>query len=414
MLNKSYPGGKILSTILFAFLAANCGPYSSYPTSFADATLLSRHGTRMTYSNHESSSNSTQPSSNSLHSTNETDFGPHEPIPPSANVTDTETNITDTNTTETNQTEIFLANDEFTNTTDLKNSTDFNLDSNSTDVDLSNYTIIDLSNDTNIDFGDFILPGTDNSTDTYVGNSTDKYLGNSTDTYLGNSTGTYLGNSTDSTTVTNATETNNTSTHHHHHHHSDEPKHDNEGQKSTNTTDSDLGNSTNTDLGNSTDTGLVNSTGTDLDQSTYLPSTSPSMIPTYFTPSPTHFRPKEPKLPTYEPPTYTSSTETSLFGDTNSQGTVAKEGMERILAAVLTVAFLLMVLTAQQMKDNPHGLCAAFCNVTIMTLTVLLKIICLPCKFLCQGRRHGAQEVSTNRMLYEDRTFHNDLSLELT
>ena len=46
-------------------------------------------------------------------------------------------------------------------------------------------------------------------------------------------------------------------------------------------------------------------------------------------------------------------------------------------------------------------------------VSLIFKLICLPCRIMC-NKRHGMEEVATNRDIYTNQAFHNDLSLELT
>ncbi|KAL7480208.1 hypothetical protein ACHAW6_011042 [Cyclotella cf. meneghiniana] len=56
----------------------------------------------------------------------------------------------------------------------------------------------------------------------------------------------------------------------------------------------------------------------------------------------------------------------------------------RIVAGVLTVVFVgLWLITAQQTMENPDGLCASVCRLTLKFLSCLGRILFLPCRYLC-------------------------------
>ena len=84
------------------------------------------------------------------------------------------------------------------------------------------------------------------------------------------------------------------------------------------------------------------------------------------------------------------------------------------LALVMMVfAFFGMIVTAWQVMENPDGLCASCCRLSVRMSGCLLKALCLPCNVFC-GKYAGYQGTDpTNRAKFltpEDYT--NDLTLQ--
>lgn len=93
---------------------------------------------------------------------------------------------------------------------------------------------------------------------------------------------------------------------------------------------------------------------------------------------------------------------------------LTKDNLKAAFGVLVSFFVILMIFTAKQMKDNPHGICAGICNISILLATILIKMICLPCRFMMNRHYQGREEVAVNRMIYSDRNMHNDLRLELT
>lgn len=69
-----------------------------------------------------------------------------------------------------------------------------------------------------------------------------------------------------------------------------------------------------------------------------------------------------------------------------------------------------MVFTAYQIIENPDGLCASLCRLSIKFSSFLLKIVCLPCR-LCCGKYSGySTSDPKNRTLFVEE-YTNDLEL---
>lgn len=116
------------------------------------------------------------------------------------------------------------------------------------------------------------------------------------------------------------------------------------------------------------------------------------------------------------PSNHMSETSGANTASSNLDGKVEiDEGaMKKAFGVLFGGVILLMIFTAYQMKENPHGLCAGICNLSMMVVTLVFKVVCLPCRFVCNRNYHGHEEIAVNRMIYSDQALHNDLTLELT
>lgn len=140
-----------------------------------------------------------------------------------------------------------------------------------------------------------------------------------------------------------------------------------------------------------------------------IPSAAPSMsLPLTVSPSGKRKHGKVPKLgqddELLNKPTLGAATNTE-----ENQITMNKSNFERGIFFVVISVFLLMVWTAQQVKDNPQGVYTACCNVSIAMVTLFIKVICIPCRMLLGGNRRGREIV-----VQDPSMFQNDLALELT
>ena len=69
-----------------------------------------------------------------------------------------------------------------------------------------------------------------------------------------------------------------------------------------------------------------------------------------------------------------------------------------------------MVFTAQQLIENPDGLCGSLCRLSIKFSAFMLKLVCLPCR-LCCGKYNGySTSDPKNRTLFVEE-YTNDLEL---
>lgn len=89
-----------------------------------------------------------------------------------------------------------------------------------------------------------------------------------------------------------------------------------------------------------------------------------------------------------------SSTPTSLASSISSiessfaQVDPAKQ--MKILFSILSIFFIMMmIVTAHQMSDNPDGLCASFCRLSIAVVACVLRSVMIPCRLTCCPGRGG-------------------------
>ena len=54
-----------------------------------------------------------------------------------------------------------------------------------------------------------------------------------------------------------------------------------------------------------------------------------------------------------------------------------------------------MIFTAYQLDTNPDGICASFCRLMVSLSSCLLKVLCLPCRFICGCPSGGDDRVSS-------------------
>ena len=147
------------------------------------------------------------------------------------------------------------------------------------------------------------------------------------------------------------------------------------------------------------------------------------------TPSPTVSPTKEQKtqsptqapLPTESPTRYptrnpTTQPTTEAFADKVKDQEekikrLANDKTAEIMGALIAFFGVIgMIFTAWQLFENPDGLCASCCRLSIKGSSFLLKIICLPCK-LCCGRYAGyTSSDPKNRTLFVEE-YTNDLEL---
>eukprot|EP01082_Thalassiosira_pseudonana_P014127 g12039.t1 g12039 contig6:1095057-1096237(+) len=82
----------------------------------------------------------------------------------------------------------------------------------------------------------------------------------------------------------------------------------------------------------------------------------------------------------------------------------------QVVAGSLTAVFILLwLLTAHQTMENPDGICAGFCRLILKLITCIVRVLCLPCRFLCCK---GSDQTRSRRTHAPMRApFPNDLEL---
>jgi hypothetical protein len=53
------------------------------------------------------------------------------------------------------------------------------------------------------------------------------------------------------------------------------------------------------------------------------------------------------------------------------------------LSTVAGIGFLLIIITAHQMMENPDGCCATICRITVACSCALFRLVCFPCRMVC-------------------------------
>eukprot|EP00569_Conticribra_weissflogii_P004113 CAMPEP_0171328842 /NCGR_PEP_ID=MMETSP0878-20121228/878_1 /TAXON_ID=67004 /ORGANISM="Thalassiosira weissflogii, Strain CCMP1336" /LENGTH=447 /DNA_ID=CAMNT_0011828723 /DNA_START=13 /DNA_END=1356 /DNA_ORIENTATION=+ len=75
--------------------------------------------------------------------------------------------------------------------------------------------------------------------------------------------------------------------------------------------------------------------------------------------------------------------------DTYMEGVESPEAMEKdknvqVVAGVLVAVFVVLwLVTAHQVMENPDGLCAGFCRLILKLICCIIRVLCLPCRYLC-------------------------------
>jgi hypothetical protein len=147
--------------------------------------------------------------------------------------------------------------------------------------------------------------------------------------------------------------------------------------------------------------------------STAVPTPVPTPAPVR-TPEPT---PGVTKSPTQNPTkTPTMQPTSEAFGDKVKEEEekikqLANDKTAEVMAGFIAVFGIVgMILTAWQLFENPDGLCASCCRLSVKASKFLVKICCLPCK-LCCGRYSGyTSSDPKNRTLFVEE-YTNDLEL---
>lgn len=123
------------------------------------------------------------------------------------------------------------------------------------------------------------------------------------------------------------------------------------------------------------------------------------------TASPTHFY-FSPPTPTDNNEHITSPTTTNTQRTPETIQEMKQDRNVRLLALFIALTgFAGMLFTAQQIAQNPDGIYAAICRLTLRCVICLFRIICLPCRFICQPQR--------THMSIDDSRLHDDFSNDL-
>ena len=100
--------------------------------------------------------------------------------------------------------------------------------------------------------------------------------------------------------------------------------------------------------------------------------------PTYYTPRPNYFRPTTPSVPDG----YISESESDSY-------------VAHAIGWMALFAVVGMIFTAYQLDTNPDGICASFCRLMVSLSACLLKVLCLPCRFICGCPSGGDDRISS-------------------
>jgi hypothetical protein len=128
-----------------------------------------------------------------------------------------------------------------------------------------------------------------------------------------------------------------------------------------------------------------------------------------------------PKLPTAYP-TKNPTRMPSPMPTTEAWGDKVKDETERIkvlasdrtaesfAVAITFLGIIGMLVTAHNLFENPDGLCANFCRLSLKIASLILKLVCFPCR-LCCGKYSGySTSDPKNRTLFVEE-YTNDLEL---
>ena len=79
-----------------------------------------------------------------------------------------------------------------------------------------------------------------------------------------------------------------------------------------------------------------------------------------------------------------------------------------------------MLFTAQQLLENPDGLCTSFCRLSLTVASLLMRLCCVPCSLICGYKYKGYTGTDQNNkaVFLQAEEYTNDLDdtneLELT
>uniref|UniRef100_A0A7S3QBI5 Uncharacterized protein n=1 Tax=Chaetoceros debilis TaxID=122233 RepID=A0A7S3QBI5_9STRA len=122
------------------------------------------------------------------------------------------------------------------------------------------------------------------------------------------------------------------------------------------------------------------------------------------------------KSPTPQPTTSptTMSWGEKIVAEEQEIKDIATNNTADVMAGVIAFFGIVgMLLTAWQLFENPDGLCASCCRLSLKISAFLLKIMCVPCK-LCFGRYSGyTGSDPNNRTVFLEKAelYTNDLEL---
>jgi len=138
----------------------------------------------------------------------------------------------------------------------------------------------------------------------------------------------------------------------------------------------------------------------------HKPTSSPSSAPKSPTARPTMSPTKRPSpMPT------TEAWADKVKDEENRIKKLANDKTAEVAAGLIFFLGIVgMVFTAQQLIDNPDGLCGSLCRLSIKFSAFMLKLVCLPCR-LCCGKYNGySTSDPKNRTLFVEE-YTNDLEL---
>lgn len=147
---------------------------------------------------------------------------------------------------------------------------------------------------------------------------------------------------------------------------------------------------------------------TPLDQDSSSPSKAPTKAPVH------HWPTHPPTIAPTRTPTFMPTSEAwadKVKDEEERLKALAEDRTAEVVAGVIAVLGIIgMLLTAYQLFENPDGLCASCCRLSLKISTFLLKVICLPCR-LCCGRYSGYHTSNPeNRAVFVEE-YTNDLEL---
>lgn len=122
------------------------------------------------------------------------------------------------------------------------------------------------------------------------------------------------------------------------------------------------------------------------------PSHSPTISPTR------RYIPKEPIPTTPTTPTSPSKDDERTTPETMNE--MKKDrNVQKLSIFILLLGITGMLFTAQQISENPNGLFASICRLTLRFVLCIYRIVCLPCRFLMfQGSTTSSTSTATNAM----------------
>ena len=147
---------------------------------------------------------------------------------------------------------------------------------------------------------------------------------------------------------------------------------------------------------------------TPLDQDSSSPSKAPTKAPVH------HWPTHPPTIAPTRTPTFMPTSEAwadKVKDEEERLKALAEDRTAEVIAGVIAVLGIIgMLLTAYQLFENPDGLCASCCRLSLKISSFFLKVICLPCR-LCCGRYSGYHTSDPeNRAVFVEE-YTNDLEL---